>query len=234
MQLPILDHQYPEFPDPSITLTDPDGLLAMGGNLSTDTLLSAYYRGIFPWYNDQDPILWWSPSTRCVLMPSELHISKSLRKQLRKQLYKITLNSAFESVISACSKRGASQQTWINQNMIEAYTKLNKLGHAHSVEVWDGDNLIGGVYGVGVGGIFCGESMFSKHRNTSKIALAYLCNYMISIGIKMIDCQLENDHLLSLGAQSISRDLFLQRLKWLRDKKIHWRPIENGDLKLTW
>jgi leucyl/phenylalanyl-tRNA--protein transferase len=118
--------------------------------------------------------------------------------------------------------------------MIDAYTKLNKLGHAHSVEVWDGDNLIGGIYGVGVGGIFCGESMFSRHKNTSKIALAYLCNHMINMGIEMIDCQIENNHLLSLGAQSISRELFLQRLKCLRDKEIHWRPIENADLKVTW
>ena len=229
MQLPILDHQYPEFPDPSFTLNDPDGLLAMGGNLSTTTLLSAYYRGIFPWYNEGDPILWWSPSIRCVLIPSELHLSKSLRKQLRKEQYKITLNSAFESVISACSMRGLSQNTWINQDMIDAYTKLHKLGHAHSFEVWDGENLIGGVYGVGVGGIFCGESMFSKHNNASKIALAYLCNYMINIGIKMIDCQIENDHLLSLGAKTISRDLFLQKLKNLRDKKVHWRPIKTED-----
>lgn len=232
MQLPILDHQYPEFPDPSITLNDPDGLLAMGGNLSTTTLLSAYYRGIFPWYNEEDPILWWSPSIRCVLIPSELHLSKSLRKQLRKEQYNITLNSAFESVISACSKRGPSQQTWINRDIMDAYTKLHKLGHAHSLEVWDGENLIGGVYGVGVGGIFCGESMFSKYKNTSKIALAYLCNYLINIGIKMIDCQIENDHLLSLGAKPISRGLFLQKLKNLRDNKVHWRPIETVDLKV--
>jgi len=232
MRLPVLDTQRPEFPDPSVALDDPDGLLAMGGNLFPTTLLSAYYRGIFPWYSEGDPILWWSPSIRCVLIPSELHLSKSLRKQLRKEQYRVTLNCAFEAVINSCSQRATDQGTWINQDMILAYSELHKLGYAHSLELWDGDTLIGGVYGVGVGSIFCGESMFSRHRNSSKIALAYLCNYMINIGIKMIDCQLVNEHLLSLGARSISRDLFLQRLNNLRDKKVHWRPIETRDLKL--
>jgi leucyl/phenylalanyl-tRNA--protein transferase len=232
MRLPILDTQRPEFPDPSVTLDDPDGLLAIGGNLFPTTLLSAYYRGIFPWYSEGDPILWWSPSIRCVLIPSELHLSKSLRKQLRKEQYRVTLNCAFDAVINSCSQRAPDQGTWINQDMILAYSALHKLGHAHSLELWDGDNLIGGVYGVCVGSIFCGESMFSRQSNASKIALAYLCNYLINIGIKIIDCQLVNDHLLSLGAKSISRDVFLNKLEILRDHKVQWSAEKIMDFKI--
>jgi len=231
MRLPVLNTQHPQFPDPNFALDDPDGLLAMGGNLLPTTLLSAYYQGIFPWYSDGDPILWWSPSTRCVLIPSELHISKSLGKQLRKNNYQVSLNKAFEAVINACARRKSDQGTWINQDMIEAYSELHKMDRAHSVEVWDGDSLIGGIYGIEVGGLFCGESMFSRQPNASKIALTYICNYMINIGIKMIDCQLVNDHLLSLGAKAISRDDFLSDLKRLRDHKVQWTTAKNIDLK---
>jgi len=222
MQLTVLDPQAPIFPDPNTALDDPDGLLAVGGNLQSDTLLSAYYQGIFPWYSDDDPILWWSPSTRCVIDPLYLHISKSLQKQLRKQAYRVTFNQSFEQVIKACSERDFKTETWIDSEMILAYTYLNRLGRAHSVEVWQDEVLVGGAYGVAVGAIFCGESMFSRKTNGSKIALAYLCKHLASLGFKLIDCQLETEHLISMGGQSLKRRAFLQTLKQYRDCKIDW------------
>ena len=223
MQLTVLDHQYPQFPDPNTALDKPDGLLAAGGNLQSDTLLSAYYQGIFPWYTEGDPILWWSPSVRCVIEPNELHISKSLNKLLKKQHFKVTFNHCFESVISACSRADSEQETWINHEMIDAYSELHQLGHAHSVEVWHHTKLVGGAYGLSVGSIFCGESMFSHEPNTSKIALVYLCNRLINMGFKLLDCQLITDHLISMGAKSLPRNKFLALLHNHRDHKIVWQ-----------
>jgi len=222
MRLPVLDTEKPKFPDPSTALEEPDGLLAVGGNLFPATLLSAYYQGVFPWYNDGDPILWWSPSSRCVIEPSSLHISKSLKRQLRKKPFSISVNRAFSEVIQACAQREANQGTWINHKMIESYTELHNLGRAHSLEVWVDGNLIGGLYGVTVGGIFCGESMFSRTPDSSKIALVYLCEHLVKLGFEFVDCQLVNDHLLSMGAQSVDRVDFLATLRRSRDRVIQW------------
>ena len=222
MQLAVLDSHNPEFPDPNTALDDPDGLLAVGGNLQPDTLLSAYYQGIFPWYNEDDPLLWWSPSIRCVIDPINLHISKSLQKQLRKQDYHVTFNQSFEQVIEACAQRDYKTDTWINSDMIMAYTELNRLGKAHSVEIWQHKKLVGGAYGVAVGGVFCGESMFSYQPNASKIALVHLCDHIVELGFKLIDCQLVTDHLISMGAKPLEKSIFLQKLKQWRDCEIKW------------
>ena len=224
MDLAVLVPQNPIFPDPNSALEDPDGLLAVGGNLQPDTLLSAYYQGIFPWYNEDDPILWWSPSTRCVIEPNNLHISKSLQKQLRQQKFKVTFNRSFEQVITACAERDFQTDTWINKDMILAYTNLNKLGKAHSVEIWQNEELVGGAYGLSIGAIFCGESMFSRQTNASKIALVYLCRHIAKLGFKLIDCQLETEHLVSMGAKAIKRKTFLTMLHQLRDSDIKWNP----------
>lgn len=226
MQLAVLDPNNPEFPDPNTALDDPDGLLAVGGNLQPDTLLRAYYNAIFPWYNDDDPFMWWSPSTRCVIDPLNLHISKSLQKHLRKNCFTVTFNKAFDLVISACAERDSKTDTWINRDMILAYTNLNKLKKAHSVEVWQNDELIGGAYGVAVGAVFCGESMFSSQPNASKVALVHLSKHIAALGFKLIDCQLVTEHLVSMGAKPIPREEFLKTLKQLRDIKINWNDKE--------
>lgn len=217
MQLAVLDPINPVFPDPNTALDDPDGLLAVGGNLQPDTLISAYYNGIFPWYNKDDPILWWSPSTRCVIDPLDLHISKSLQKLLRQQRFTISFDQAFEQVINACAQRDSKTDTWINSDMISAYIALNKLGVAHSVEVWQGSRLVGGAYGVAIGAVFCGESMFSKESNASKVALVHLTQYLSGLGFQLIDCQLASSHLLTMGAKSLKRPKFLQILQKLRN-----------------
>lgn len=222
MSLTLLDPDLPVFPNPSQAATDPDGLLAVGGNLQPETLLSAYNQGIFPWYNQNDPIMWWSPSERCVIQPQRLHISRSLKKYMARGKFAISRNSAFVEVIKACANRENGDETWITSDMIEAYTQLHQLGHAHSLEVWDGDSLIGGIYGLEIGRIFCGESMFSRAKNGSKIALVYLCQHMINRGFKLLDCQLVNPHLMSMGAESIPRNTFLSMLYNYRDQKISW------------
>ena len=228
MQIPLLDQDHPRFPDPSGALTEPDGLLAVGGNLQPQTLLSAYRSGIFPWYQDEDPFLWWSPATRCVLPPSDLHCSKSLRKTLRRNDYQVTLNSAFNDVIQACSEpRDDDGGTWITEQMITAYTILHDQGQAYSLEVWQDGELIGGLYGVAVGSIFCGESMFSRRASASKIAMAHLCRWGLEAGLQLIDCQLVNPHLVSLGALSMDRSIFIQQLTRGRDKTISW-PLPNS------
>lgn len=223
MQIPLLDLEDPQFPDPRNALAEPDGLLAAGGNLFPPTLLSAYRQGIFPWYQDDDPILWWSPATRCVLNPAQFHCSKSLGKSLRRKDYSVTTNSAFESVINACSDpRDMEGGTWITEEMTEAYIQLHYQGYAHSVEVWRDDVLIGGLYGLAVGNLFCGESMFSRSADASKIAMAHLCRWGAESGLELIDCQLVNPHLLSLGAEPLSRELFLKGLQSGRDRQLNW------------
>lgn len=223
MQIPLLDSEDSEFPDPRNALAEPDGLLAAGGNLLPTTLLKAYRQGIFPWYQDDDPILWWSPATRCVLKPSSFHCSKSLRKTLRRNNYTVTTNRAFTEVISACSDpRDIEGGTWITDEMITAYIELHHQGYAHSIEVWHQEELVGGLYGLAVGGLFCGESMFSRSANASKIAMAHLCRWGLQAGVDLIDCQLVNPHLLSLGAEPMDRDLFLNKLQCARDKSTDW------------
>ena len=226
MQLAVLDAQNPQFPDPNTALEDPDGLLAAGGNLEPKTLLSAYYQGIFPWYSQGDPLLWWSPSVRCLIKPEELHISKSLKKLIRQKDFTISFDQSFEAVITACSRADTDQETWIDQEMIDAYSELHQLGHAHSVEVWRDNKLIGGAYGVAIGAVFCGESMFSRQPSSSKIALAYLSKQLINLGFNWIDCQLETDHLLSMGAQLLSRNKFLQLLQNNRNHRIEWQNAQ--------
>ena len=239
MQIPLLDQDNPQFPDPRGALTEPDGLLAAGGNLQPQTLLNAYSSGIFPWYQDEDPILWWSPATRCVLPPTDLHCSKSLRKTLRRKEYQITINHAFNDVIQACSEpRDDDGGTWITDQMMAAYGQLHQQGQAHSLEVWLDNELVGGLYGVAVGSIFCGESMFSRRANASKIAMAHLCRWGLESGLQLIDCQLVNPHLVSLGALSIDRSAFLTELSQWRDKALDWPRSSAGQqptiLEFNW
>ena len=222
MSLTLLDPDSPVFPNPNQAATDPDGLLAVGGNLQPETLLSAYNQGIFPWYNQNDPIMWWSPSKRCVIRPQHLHISRSLQKHIAKGQFTMTLDRDFPQVIRACANRENGDETWITSEMIEAYEHLHQLGHAHSLEVWEGDSLIGGIYGLAIGHVFCGESMFSRGTNGSKIALVYLCQHMIKKGFELLDCQLVNQHLLTMGAESIPRKSFLSILNNNQDHRVSW------------
>ena len=222
MSLTLLDPDSPVFPNPNQAATDPDGLLAVGGNLQPETLLSAYNQGIFPWYNQNDPIMWWSPSERCVIRPQHLHISRSLQKHIAKGQFTTTLDKDFPQIIRACANRENGDETWITSEMIEAYEHLHQLGHAHSLEVWEGDSLIGGIYGLAIGHVFCGESMFSRGTNGSKIALVYLCKHMIKKGFELLDCQLVNQHLLTMGAESIPRRSFLSILNNNRDHRASW------------
>jgi len=190
------------FPNPA--LAEDDGLLAVGGDLSAERLMLAYQNGIFPWYSEDDPILWFSPHERFVLYPDELKVSKSMQRVLKSSRFNITINNAFEAVIAACSKapRPGQHGTWITADMQAAYINLNKKGLAHSVEVWENGELVGGLYGVQVNNVFCGESMFSKVSNASKAALIYLCK---NGKYKLVDCQVYTQHLKSLGARMISR-----------------------------
>ena len=194
---------------PDVANANQDGLLAIGGDLSIERLLLAYGSGIFPWFNDGEPILWWSPNPRFVLYPEKLKVSKSMKKVLKKQVFKVTENTAFEAVIHECSqaKRKDQPGTWITQSMINAYIELHHEGYAKSVEVWQNDELVGGLYGVDLGnGVFCGESMFSKVSNASKVGFI---TFIQNNTYKLIDCQLYTNHLESLGAEEIDRDVFL-------------------------
>lgn len=190
------------------------GLLAVGGDLSPERLLFAYSLGIFPWYNEGEPILWWSPDPRCVLIPDGLHISRSLYKTLRSGRYRLTLNQAFDQVMQGCRElRKEEGGTWITPDMLVAYHKLFLLGFAHSVECWEGDKLVGGLYGLCLGRCFFGESMFSLRPDASKVALAGLVGSLRESGFEVIDCQQTTDHLLSLGAREIRREEFLSLMK---------------------
>ena len=206
------------FPDVDLALTDPDGLLAVGGDLSIERLTSAYQKGIFPWYSEGQPILWWSPNPRMVLKPSEIKVSRSLAKTIRKQKLTVTLDQNFREVISSCSKprleQGIEQsETWILNEMIEAYVNLHEAGYAHSVECWQDNKLVGGLYGVAIGNVFFGESMFSKVSDASKVAFVFLSNQLQQWGFELIDCQVYTSHLESLGAYMVSRDQFITFLE---------------------
>lgn len=203
-----------DFPNVAGALAEPDGLLAAGGDLSSARLLAAYRSGIFPWYDDGQPILWWSPDPRCVLRPEELHISRRLQQQIRNSPAELRVNHAFGAVIRACAGERKSQQgTWITAAMIAAYEKLHTEGWAHSIEVWQENELIGGLYGICIGHVFFGESMFSAMPNTSKIAMLGLAKHMRRCGIELIDCQVESQHLATLGARLIPRNEFTQILE---------------------
>ena len=200
---------------PPVHLADKDGLLAIGGDLSLERLLLAYKSGIFPWYNPGEPIIWYSPNLRMVLFPKDLKISKSMKQIIRKNEFKITFNQNFKAVISNCKtiKRDGQGGTWITDEMQDAYLKLHEKGIAKSVEVWLENELVGGLYGIDLGTVFCGESMFSKISNTSKLAFIYLVQKLKKENYKLIDCQVYNPHLESLGAHEISREEFLKYLK---------------------
>ena len=202
-----------DFPDVSLALREPDGLLAVGGDLSVERLLAAYQRGIFPWYSGDQPILWWSPDPRSVLFPDKLHISRSLRKTLRKQQFKITLDTAFTDVIHACSQpRAGDPGTWITDEMQQAYIRLHQAGHAHSTECWLNDKLVGGLYGVAIGKVFFGESMFSKTTEASKVAFVFLVQQLQRWQFGLIDCQIQSAHLDQFGAELIPRVEFTSHL----------------------
>ena len=201
------------FPDPE--LTDAEGLLAIGGDLSPQMLVNAYRLGAFPWFNENDPILWWCPDPRLVLFPKEVKVSKSMKQVLKKGGFTFSINQDFESVIKACSALRVEEGTWISPEMIDAYVQLHYLGLASSVEVWQNNALVGGLYGVQLGKVFYGESMFSVVSNASKAALIYWCLHCLSAGIELIDCQQSTAHLKSMGAKEISRKAFINLLNQL-------------------
>ncbi len=205
------------FPPPELALVEPNGLLCAGADLAPATLLRAYRDGIFPWYSAGQPILWWSPDPRMVLVPGEFRISRSLRRTLRRGAYQIRLDSDFPAVIRACAgtRRKGQSGTWITGAMQSAYSALYELGYAHSVETWVDGTLVGGVYGLAIGRMFYGESMFSHASNASKIALAHLARFLDARGCGLIDCQMNTPHLASLGAREIPRGDFIARLREL-------------------
>ena len=211
--IPWIEKDAP-FPPVRSALKDPNGLLAAGGDLSPERLLEGYRQGIFPWYSEGDPILWWSPDPRMVLFPSELRVSRSLGKVLRNRRYEVRFDSAFGKVIESCAApRKGEAGTWIGDAMTAAYLELHRLGHAHSVETWIDGDLAGGLYGVAIGGVFFGESMFSRARDASKIALAALVAHLKSAGFGLIDCQMHTRHLETLGAREIPRARFSRLLE---------------------
>ncbi len=212
----LLDGTPPHrpFPDPATAETEPDGLLAVGGDLSPVRLLNAYRRGIFPWYSAGQPLLWWSPDPRMVLFPERLHVSRSLRKSLRRDRYRVTFDRDFGAVIRACAApREPEGGTWITPEMVAAYEELHRQGVAHSVEAWRGEELAGGLYGLFLGRIFFGESMFSRQSDASKVAFVHLVRTLKELGCPLIDCQVHSRHLESLGAERIPRRRFLRILE---------------------
>lgn len=201
----------PVFPDPAQAMRAPNGLLALGGDLSPARLLAAYSHGIFPWFGEDEPILWWSPDPRCIFRTDRPHISRSLRRQLRRSPWEVRLDTAFAAVMDACAAPREDQHgTWIVPAMRHAYVELHRLGHAHSIEVWDGDTLVGGLYGVSVGRLFCGESMFSARSGGSKMALVAACRHLHAAGYPWLDAQVTNPHLLAMGAEEWPRRHFLE------------------------
>ncbi|MBL3599623.1 MAG: leucyl/phenylalanyl-tRNA--protein transferase [gamma proteobacterium endosymbiont of Lamellibrachia anaximandri] len=201
------------FPAVKFAEQEPNGLLAVGGDLSPERLVNAYRHGVFPWYSDNEPILWWSPDPRTVLYPERVKISRSLGKTLRKEKFQVTLDTAFSEVIHACAEpRPKSPGTWLMPEMKAAYAELHEQEVAHSVEVWQEKQLVGGLYGVAIGGVFFGESMFSRVSDSSKVAFVFLCRHLHRWGYRLIDCQVYTEHLASLGAEEIPRSVFCQSL----------------------
>ncbi len=204
-----------------------DGIVAVGGDLSTERLLLAYQEGIFPWFNEEDPIVWWAPDPRFVLFPSKLKVSKSMKNVLRKNIFTVTFDKDFRKVITNCQqiKRSGQEDTWITSDMLEAYCSLHEQGLAHSVEVWKGHELVGGLYGISLGKCFFGESMFAKESNASKVGFITLAQKLKKLNFELIDCQIHTNHLESLGAEEISREEFMLLLK---------KGIEFDDLIGNW
>lgn len=230
IRLPLLDPASPErFPDPRHALVEPNGLLAFGGDLSPRRLLAAYERGIFPWFNEGEPILWWSPDPRCVFDAAALEPNRSLRRTLAGKDWRVSVDEAFVRVMRACAAPRPNQSgTWISPAIIDAYASLHTQGHAHSVEVWEGAMLVGGVYGVSVGRLFCGESMFSAQSGGSKLALVALAALLREWGFPLLDAQVSNPHLLGLGAREIPREAFLGQVRRLAAQPFDataWRQV---------
>ena len=211
---------------PSTWEAEPDGLLAVGGDLSPGRLLEAYAQGIFPWFSDQEPIMWWSPAPRLVLFPEELHISRSMRPLFNKKVFRVTVDTAFERVIQSCKTVYRPDQlgTWITRDMVNAYTQLHHLGFAHSVEVWQEKELVGGLYGIALGSCFFGESMFAKVSNASKYGFIWAVKAMERLGFQLIDCQTKTGHLVSLGAREIDR----QEFEALLDQALEHKHIQGS------
>lgn len=220
-QLPIVflpPDGMPEFPSPTRALSTPNGLLAAGGDLSPEWLLTAYARGIFPWFSEGEPILWWSPDPRCVFHTSQVHASRRLRRHLRQCDWSVSADGNFREVIEACAApRGAGQGSWLTPAMIDAYCELGRLGHAHSIEVRQGSRLVGGLYGIATGRVFCGESMFSAESGGSKVALLALARVLERWGWPLLDAQVPNPHLFSMGAKMMPRNDYLAALATLRE-----------------
>jgi len=210
--IPWLDSQ-PDFPPVESALTEPNGLLAAGGDLNPVRLINAYRQGVFPWFSEHQPILWWSPDPRCVLFPNQVHISRSLRKHIRKHQPQVSFDTSFARVIHHCASEREDDGTWITEDMEAAYIELHERGVAHSIEVWQQDQLIGGLYGLAIGRCFFGESMFSLKANASKVAFTALARQLDRWEFAVIDCQVENPHLFSLGAELIDRQDFSSILK---------------------
>ncbi|WP_273430750.1 leucyl/phenylalanyl-tRNA--protein transferase [Chitinibacter tainanensis] len=213
--IPWLDHRL-EFPPLTQALSEPNGLLAAGGDLSPNRILAAYQRGIFPWFMPGEPILWWSPDPRMVLYPAELHVHRSLDKVIRNKAYRVTFDTAFHAVMSACAEPRAGQPgTWISAEMLAAYTALHEAGFAHSIECWIDGELAGGLYGMAIGKMFYGESMFARRPDASKIAFVHLVRWLDAQGYGLIDCQMYTDHLARFGAREIPRAQFMASLERL-------------------
>jgi len=222
------DPQQP-FPNPETALTEPNGLLAVGGCLSVQRLLNAYRHGIFPWYNDNEPILWWSPDPRLVIVPGQEKISRSLKKTRRKGIYRVTFDQCFAEVMAACAApRKDTDETWITEEILEAYKRLHQHHIAHSVEVWNGDALAGGLYGVAIGQVFFGESMFHRQTDASKIAFVTLMTYLRQWGYQLVDCQVRSEHLVSLGAKEIARAQFNALLQRYCSDKVSEQAWKNA------
>ena len=221
------------FPEVSLAEREPNGLLAVGGDLSSKRIIHAYLRGIFPWFSEGEPILWWSPDPRTVLYPEQIRISRSLRKTLKKRGFQVSFDRDFSSVIQACAEpRGESTGTWLLPEMITAYHQQHELGLAHSVEVWQDGELAGGLYGMALGGVFFGESMFSRVTDSSKIALIHLSRCLTAWDYKMIDCQVYTKHIASLGAVEIPRQIYCRDLdQWTR---LAGRPGKWSDIPMNY
>jgi len=211
---------------PPAEYSNPDGILAVGGDLSPERLIAAYTHGIFPWYSSETPIIWWSPDPRFVVFPSDVKVSKSMRQVLKREIFEIKFDTSFREVITACSgKRKHEKGTWITAEMIEAYVVLHKLGYAHSIEAWHKGKLAGGLYGVSLGGMFFGESMFSRESNASKAAFIVLAHNLVNLGFDLIDSQVHTDHMESLGAFEMDRDIFLGIVK---------KSVKRDSIKGNW
>lgn len=225
IHLPWLNENLQLFPALDSALEEPNGLLAAGGDLSPARIQSAYRQGIFPWFEQDQPILWWSPNPRSVIYVEQFKPSRSLSKTIRKNRYQVTFDTAFDDVIKACAKpREGQEGTWITENMIAAYTRLHKLGVAHSIESWSDGQLVGGLYGLAIGQVFFGESMFSRSTDASKVAFANMVNWLKNWNYSLIDCQVSNPHLTSLGALELPRDQFIEAL----NKSVTLSPAKNA------